>query len=221
MLNYCDVDPSEALKNSKLLKVIDEGKLSEKFSELEDTIYQEAPIPNEDYWLDFLGQGGDCGNFGIALNRHLCNKGLLLALVNQHQSLEDVPFSHIVLQYGDAIIDSKDIHHPERTDPAWKGRERLKERLAEKWVDDPDFWDMYGNDYAWDKMSSQERLDVLDPIAISTTEDEIMQKLPRTTYEDRITHIRDFLCRVEGDYRFDRENNRCKKVEGKYYFCKR
>jgi hypothetical protein len=205
IIDYCKVDPREALRESPLLREIADGDLYGRYRGLRDAIYQEEPPPGERHPMGLLGEGGDCGNFAIALNRHLCNRGSLLALVNQFQAFDEVPLSHIVVQYDGALLDSAGVHG---SGGGVEEMDLAKRRLAERWVNDPELWSLYGG-RGWGEMSEDERLGALDPVAITVTEDEIKEKLPRTTYEDRIWHLRDFFCRVEGTARFDPDTGRC------------
>jgi hypothetical protein len=187
-------------------------RLAEKYTELYPLLYEEKPIPGEDHHLSFLGMGGDCGNFAIALNRHLGNKGNLLACINTLQSYEELVISHVILEYNGMILDCNGIHFP---DP--RGIDDLKYDLAEQWVDDPNLWEFYSDKYVWDELDRDKRLKLLEPIMISVTEEEIKEKLnpsyyPRTTYEDRIVHLRDFFCHLEGNFKFNPVTRECMKT---------
>jgi hypothetical protein len=197
LIDYCEADPRQALRESLLLREIAEGDLYARYRDLRDEIYQEDPAPGGDR-AALLGEGGDCGNFALALDRHLCGKGSLLAFVNQFQHFDEVSFSHVALQYGGALVDSGGV----RGAGGREELERAKRRMAERWVDDPTLWDLYGG-RAWGELEGGERLRALDPVGVTVTEAEVKEKLPRTTYEDRVRHLRDFFCRVDAGAPFD------------------
>lgn len=97
-MDYCKKTDDEILQKSVLLKKIEERKFSN---------YTDREVSFSTNTEGLIGTNGNCGNFAIALNHHLCNKGtLLMSAIDQKSLLGDVTHPiHAVLRFKDCIFD--------------------------------------------------------------------------------------------------------------------
>lgn len=204
---YCEMSPSEILRVSKVppyFQTADHRKIAEEFGQKEYRV---------------LGNLGDCGNFAIALNRHFCNKGQLIAI--QSNEYEEHGYNHVILQMGERFVDKDGVFFPNSTSPIVKKQlDAITEIRAaidnrKKYVSTRNDLDSTLQELnEIDAINDEDGISYDEGSAISVIESNIFASLPMTK-EARIARIRDYLCRIEGDFTYDSSANACVAQEKK------
>ena len=128
-MDYCNLTEDEIIERSKLLKSIEQRKFLS---------YPDMRVSFDTNRQGVVGSSGNCGNFAIALKRHLCNKGKVFVTVTNEKSPEgDVSHPiHAFFRLGDCIYDfrgkqCKKTDQTEEEFKKWSAKYNFGEDLVE------------------------------------------------------------------------------------------